>query len=220
MGIAQQLRQWGKATESIMRKLLPPEPGMEELAAAVGYIEYAGSPIGNVTPDFVGQVLFDTTNSQWYVAYGTTSSSWRMAAEWLIDSSGNFTGLTGPSGATISVSGAPKDLLSGTLQHVSITSAISTTAVASATASGTYYKARVAWNNNGASGSANLNIAVNCDNDVHGLRCGQNSKRRDYQMLMGSGVILISETPITTLHFSADSSITANTHLISVTFGN
>lgn len=122
----------------------------------------------------------------------------------------------------LAVSGAenPTDLLTGTLQHVTITGAMSTTATQAAAATGTYYKARVAWNNNGASTSAKLRIAVNCDNDVHGLMVGQSSKRRDYEMTMGDGVMLVCGVPITRLTFSADGSITANTHQLQVTFGN
>mgnify|MGYP000325922433 CR=1 FL=1 len=116
--------------------------------------------------------------------------------------------------------GSPSDLLAAPVQHVNITAAISTTATQAAAATGTYYKARVAWNNNGASGSAKLRIAVNCDNDVHGLMVGQSSKRRDYEMTMGDAVILVCSVPITRLTFSADGSITGGTHQLQVTFGN
>lgn len=94
MGIAQQLRQWGKATDRILQKLLPPEPGMEDLAAAVGYVENAGNPYNSVTPDFIGQWLFDTTNLQWYVARGITTTSWRPMMEGGVDASGNNIGPT------------------------------------------------------------------------------------------------------------------------------
>lgn len=80
MGIAQQLRQFGKAAEDIMRKLLPPEPGMEDLAAAVGYVEYAGSPVGALTPEFVGQRCLDTVGRSFYVALGTASADWTLEA--------------------------------------------------------------------------------------------------------------------------------------------
>ena len=122
--------------------------------------------------------------------------------------------------ALVSGAGNPPDLLTGTLQHVNITGAISTTFTLSATATGTYYKARVVWNNNGASGSAKLRIAVNTDNDVHGLMVGQSAKRRDYEMTMGDGVMLVCGVPITRLTFSADGAITSSTHQLQVTFGN
>lgn len=120
----------------------------------------------------------------------------------------------------VSGAGNPTDLLTGTLQRVTITGAISTTATQAATASGTYYKARVAWNNNGASASAKVRIAVNADNDTHGLMIGQNVKRRDYEMTMGDGVMLVCGVPITRLTFSADGAITGGTHQLQVTFGN
>lgn len=120
----------------------------------------------------------------------------------------------------VSGAGNPTDLLAGPVQRVTITGAMSTTATQAAAASGTYYKARLAWNNNGASASAKLRIAVNCDNDVHGLMVGQSAKRRDYEMTMGDGVMLVCGVPITRLTFSADGSITGGTHQLQVTFGN
>jgi hypothetical protein len=103
MGIAQQLRTWGKATDRILQKLLPPEPGMEDLAAAVGYVENAGNPYNSVTPDFIGQRLFDTTNNVWYQAYGITSTTWRPVMQGAVDASGNITGLVGVGGVTIQI---------------------------------------------------------------------------------------------------------------------
>lgn len=120
----------------------------------------------------------------------------------------------------VSGAGNPTDLLTAPVQRVTITGALSTTATQAAAATGTYYKARVAWNNNGASASAKLRIAVNCDNDVHGLMVGQSAKRRDYEMTMGDGVMLVCGVPITRLTFSADGAITGGTHQLQVTFGN
>lgn len=114
----------------------------------------------------------------------------------------------------------PADALVTPTQHVTITGAMSTTAAQSATSSGTYYKARVAWVNNGASSSAKLNIQANCTNDVWGLVASQSAKRRDYQMTMGDAVILVCHRPITRLTFSSDVSITSATHQLVVTFGN
>lgn len=140
-----------------------------------------------------------------------------------INSAATYTtpaGLDSSLQALVSGAGNPTDLLAGTLQRVTITGAISTTGTQAAAATGTYYKARVVWNNNGASASAKLRIAVNADNDVHGLMIGQNVKRRDYEMTMGDGVMLVCGVPITRLTFSADGAITSATHQLQVTFGN
>lgn len=40
-------------------------------------LEYAGVPTGNVTPDFRGQMLFDTANSDYYIATGTANTAWK-----------------------------------------------------------------------------------------------------------------------------------------------
>lgn len=197
--------------------------------------------------------------------------------------------------ALVSGAGNPPDLLTGTVQRVTITGALSTTATQAAAATGTYYKARVVWNNNGASPGAaavtltgspftytapadgslavsggtvssitisrrgatavsagvtagtvallagdvvvityssaptvnflyatptKLRIAVNADNDVHGLMIGQSAKRRDYEMTMGDGVMLVCGVPITRLTFSADGAVTGGTHSLQVAFGN
>lgn len=36
----------------------------------------SGSPVGSVTPDFTGQIYFDTSSQLVYVSSGTTNSSW------------------------------------------------------------------------------------------------------------------------------------------------
>jgi len=105
------------------------------------------------------------------------------------------------------------------VQHMSTTAAISTTATVRLTPTGTYRKARISWVNNGASGSAKLNVAANCGNDVEGLVASQSAKQRDAQMTMGDALLIVSPTPITSLNFSSDGAITADTHRLLVTFG-
>lgn len=41
------------------------------------YREYAGSPYGNLTPNGVGERVFDTTNNEWYTSLGLTNTDWR-----------------------------------------------------------------------------------------------------------------------------------------------
>ena len=99
MGISDKLRAVGKATEGLLSQFFDELDEREVLAAAAGYVENAGSPVSVLRPDFVGQRCFDTTNSLWYRAHGTTTTSWRLDAQGVLDSSGNITGLaTGRSG--------------------------------------------------------------------------------------------------------------------------
>ena len=100
-----------------------------------------------------------------------------------------------------------------------LTAAISTTATLSATASGTYRKARVSWINNGASASAKLYMSINADNDVQGMSACNSSRRRDHEMTMGDCIMLVCDTPITRINFTSDTSIASNTHRLMVTFG-
>jgi parallel beta-helix repeat protein len=41
-----------------------------------GFRTNAGSPAGSVTPTYAGEMLYDTTNSDWYKASGTANTSW------------------------------------------------------------------------------------------------------------------------------------------------
>ncbi len=98
MGISDKLRAVGKATENFLSQFFDELDEREVLAAAAGYVENAGSPVSVLRPDFVGQRCFDTTNSLWYRAHGTTTTSWRLDAQGVLDSSGNITGLAGVGG--------------------------------------------------------------------------------------------------------------------------
>jgi hypothetical protein len=73
------LKAAGKATAANMAAIIPPMVHREDLADAVGYVENAGAPT-SVVPEFVGQRLFDTTNSEWYVATGTSAGNWRLSS--------------------------------------------------------------------------------------------------------------------------------------------
>lgn len=73
--MAATLKNIGKSTAAVMKTLIAPQVGHSSLCDVIGYIENAGLPT-SVTPDFVGQRLFDTTNSQWYSATGTSSGNW------------------------------------------------------------------------------------------------------------------------------------------------
>jgi hypothetical protein len=42
----------------------------------VGYISGSGSPVSAQTPLFIGQEYFDSTNNNWWIAYGTASADW------------------------------------------------------------------------------------------------------------------------------------------------
>lgn len=43
-----------------------------------GFRTNAGNPNSVVTPDIMGQQLYDTTNSRWFKAKGASSSSWAL----------------------------------------------------------------------------------------------------------------------------------------------
>lgn len=78
MGISNALKAATKATEDVLQRFLPAWlPGRTEIAAGAGYVEYAGSPVGNLTPDFVGQRCFDTTAGAFYLATSTTAAGWK-----------------------------------------------------------------------------------------------------------------------------------------------
>jgi len=41
-----------------------------------GYRTYAGSPSGNLTPYWIGDLVLDTSASKWYKSYGSTNTDW------------------------------------------------------------------------------------------------------------------------------------------------
>lgn len=77
------IKQLGVAVASKIEHLLQPQVGRNDLAKIIGYIENAGAPTA-VVPDFIGQRLFDTTNTQFYMAFGVAAGEWvPMAASTL-----------------------------------------------------------------------------------------------------------------------------------------
>ena len=51
-------------------------------AQNLGYVVYAGTPSGNLTPEFIGQVCYDSTNKVWYTATATDANTdWASAAD-------------------------------------------------------------------------------------------------------------------------------------------
>lgn len=65
----------GAAVVSKIEHLIQPMVGRNDLAKIIGYIENAGAPSA-VVPDFIGQRLFDTTNLQFYWAFGVAAGNW------------------------------------------------------------------------------------------------------------------------------------------------
>jgi len=51
-------------------------PGGRKIEKLLTYATYAGDPTNNVVPDHIGQQCFDTANSVFYIATGTTSADW------------------------------------------------------------------------------------------------------------------------------------------------
>lgn len=73
--MGQRLKALGKVTQTIMAMLIAPAVGSNELADAVGYRENAGAPSA-VVPNFIGERLFDTSGSDFYIAFGTAAGEW------------------------------------------------------------------------------------------------------------------------------------------------
>ena len=69
------LKRLGAASAAILKTLIAPQVGRDTLADAIGYVTNAGAP-ASVVPDFIGQRLFDTSGSQFYIAYGVASGEW------------------------------------------------------------------------------------------------------------------------------------------------
>lgn len=63
-------------------------------------------------------------------------------------------------------------------------------------------------------------IALNCDNDVEGLKCSQDDSSRDASVRLGETVLLRADVDITQLHVSANVSVLANAHRLDAHFGD
>ncbi len=87
-------------------------------------------------------------------------------------------------------------------------------------APGTYTKVRLYWRNISAASDRVLYIAANAPNATRGLKQSQDAKRRDASMVFGEHLMLVSAEPITSLVFSSDGSISANTHNLMISWGN
>ena len=72
------LKKLGAASAAILKTIMGPQVGKNDICDAIGYVTNAGAP-SSVVPDFIGQRLFDTTNSTWYKAYGVTSGQWNLS---------------------------------------------------------------------------------------------------------------------------------------------
>lgn len=42
------------------------------------YQTYTGDPTSNLIPRRIGDRCLDTTNNDWYLAYGTAAANWRL----------------------------------------------------------------------------------------------------------------------------------------------
>lgn len=47
-----------------------------DIARIIGYRSNAGSPIGSLTPQYIGEEVFDSTNLKWYKSVGTSNTNW------------------------------------------------------------------------------------------------------------------------------------------------
>ena len=48
------------------------------LSLRLSHTTYAGDPTNNLTPNFRGELCFDTSNNDWYRSTGTTSADWAL----------------------------------------------------------------------------------------------------------------------------------------------
>lgn len=79
IGLGQKLKLAGKKSVAVLAALLPPSVHQLDLIDALGYVENAGVPT-SVTPDFIGQLLFDTSGLDFYIAFGVASGNWSPIA--------------------------------------------------------------------------------------------------------------------------------------------
>lgn len=72
------LRKLGAASAAILKTIMSPQVGKNDICDAIGYVTNAGVPSA-VVPEFIGQHLFDTTYNNWYKAYGVAAGNWILS---------------------------------------------------------------------------------------------------------------------------------------------
>lgn len=50
----------------------------KEIRDRLGYAKHAGPPTSTITPAFIGEVVFDTVNEDFFVATGLTDTDWKQ----------------------------------------------------------------------------------------------------------------------------------------------
>lgn len=101
------LKKFGVATAAVMKRILPPSVNQEEIADAIGYVTNAGAPSA-VAPDFIGQLLLDTTNSAWYRAISVVAGGWVR-----LDGQANFKTQGAPVAHTVTATLLAASMLGG-----------------------------------------------------------------------------------------------------------
>ncbi len=76
--MASGLKRYGKSSQGVMATLIAPQVGGADLSDCIGYRENAGAP-SSVVPNFIGELLFNTSTPSFYRAYGTASGEWAPA---------------------------------------------------------------------------------------------------------------------------------------------
>lgn len=103
------LKRIGKMTSAVLATIMAPQVGRDDMVEAIGYIENAGAPTA-VTPDFIGQWLFDTTNLIFYRATAITAGAWAIVSEGVNPAGGFFT-QGAPAAKTVAVQLTAAELL-------------------------------------------------------------------------------------------------------------
>lgn len=139
IGLGQKLKAAGKKSVAVLAALLPPSVHQLELIDALGYVENAGVPT-SVTPDFIGQLLFDTSGLDFYMAFGTSSGNWAPVG---VDTE-TFTELALLDGAALGNATAGKAAIIDAAGTLSLPTAVHNTAGAGITGgTGTIFKTSV-----------------------------------------------------------------------------
>lgn len=78
----------------------------QKLLLAFGNKYYSGSPVGNLTPDFIGQRCQDTTTNIFYVAVSMATSGWALASNGVTDLIDGAIPFVRPSSGSMAANGA------------------------------------------------------------------------------------------------------------------
>lgn len=75
------LKELGVSDRDTLVRVIPPMVHREDIADLMGYVRHDGSPVASITPEYIGQKVYDYTNKDFYIGIDTSANTdWALIA--------------------------------------------------------------------------------------------------------------------------------------------